>query len=172
MCWQNHQCSTEVPSPSKATREASSQCQNCTWQHPPGCDNCPTQESIGRGCSKKGHWQAKCHSSKKNQSTAPLDGQAKGSLISMQRRGKKADLIEVHTEKPLCNEIFPDNVHASHTNEAYTTVCLPASASNKGMASLQVKVDTRASRNVLPMCLFRHLYPDHITRQVTQLASM
>ena len=32
------------------------------------------------------------------------------------------------------------------------------------MASLQVKVDTGASRNVLPLCLFRHLYPDCIDK--------
>ena len=32
------------------------------------------------------------------------------------------------------------------------------------MASLQVKVDTGASRNVLPLCLFRHLYPNCIDK--------
>ena len=32
------------------------------------------------------------------------------------------------------------------------------------MASLQVKVDTEASRNVLPLHLFRHLYPVHIDK--------
>ena len=28
----------------------------------------------------------------------------------------------------------------------------------------QVKVDTGASGNVLPLCLFRHLHPDHIDK--------
>ena len=40
------------------------------------------------------------------------------------------------------------------------TVHLPASVSKKGMASLQVKVDTVANRNVLPLHLFRHIYPN------------
>ena len=70
-------------------------------------------------------------------------------LVSMERRGKKADLMGVHTEEPPCDGIFLDNVCAPHINEAYTTVCLPASASSKGMASLQVKADTGASKNVL-----------------------
>ena len=51
-------------------------------------------------------------------------------------KGKKADLLGVHTEEPACDEIFLNNVHAPNTNEAYTTVCLPAFASSKGMASL------------------------------------
>ena len=150
--------------PWKQPQKHPSQYQNCTCQHPPGCDNCPAQESICRGCSKQGHWQAKCHSSKKNQSTAPVDSQSKGMPDQHAKKGKKADLIEVHTEEPPCNEIFLNNVHALHTNEAYTTVLLPASASNKGMASLWVKFDTGASENVLLLHLFRHLYPDHIEK--------
>ena len=52
------------------------------------------------------------------------------------KKGKKADLLGVNTEEPPCDQIFLDDVHAPQSNEAYTTVCLPASASNKGMASL------------------------------------
>ena len=36
---------------------------NCTHQHPPSRHNCPAQDSACKGCGKKGHWQAKCHSS-------------------------------------------------------------------------------------------------------------
>ena len=63
--------------PQKQLQKYPSQCKNCTCQNPPGCDNCPIQESIWRGCLKKGHWQAKCHSSKKDQSIAPVDSQSK-----------------------------------------------------------------------------------------------
>ena len=164
MCWQSHHCSTEVPLTLKATTEASSQCQSCTCQYPPGHDSCPATESVCRVCSKKGHWQAKCCSSKKYLSTAPVDSQSKGMPGWHAKKGKKADLIGVHTEEPPCDEIFLNNVCAPHTNEAYTTVCLPTSASSKGMASHQVKVDTGASRNVLPLCLFRHLYPNCIDK--------
>ena len=55
------------------------------------------------------------------------------------------------------------DVHAPQCNEAYTTIQLPASASRKGTASLCIKVDTRAGGNVLPLCVFRHLYPDQIS---------
>ena len=51
----------------------------------------------------------------------------------------------------------------SQCNEGYTMVQLPASTSSKGTASLHVKVDTRAGGNVLPLCVFQHLYPNWIS---------
>ena len=60
-------------------------------------------------------------------------------------------------------EIMIRNVHAPQCNEAYTTIQLPASASRKATASLHIKVDTGAGGNVLPLHVFRHLYPDQIS---------
>ena len=65
---------------------------------------------------------------------------------------------DAHQEK-----IVVDEVHASWCNEVYTMVQLPASASRKGTASLHVKVDTGAGGNVLPLCVFKHLYPNWIS---------
>ena len=42
--------------------------------------------------------------------------------------------------------------------------CLIVSSSNKRMASIQVKIDTGASRNFLPLHLFKHLYPNCIDK--------
>ena len=55
------------------------------------------------------------------------------------------------------------DVCAPQCNEAYTTIQPPASASRKGTASLCIKVDTGAGGNVLPLCVFQHLYPDQIS---------
>ena len=79
-----------------------------------GMDNCPAQESVCKGCLKKGHWQAKSHSSKKYQSTAPVDIQSKGMPGQHRKKGKKVDLIGVHTKEPPHDEIFLDDVHAPH----------------------------------------------------------
>ena len=150
--------------PQKQPQKHPSQCQNCIYQHPPGHDNCPAWESVCKGCLKKGHWQAKYHSSKNNQSTAPVDNQSKGVHGWHERKGKKAHLVGVHTEETPYDDILLDDVCAPHTNEAYTTFCLPASFSKKGMASLWVKVNIGGSVNVLPLCLFRHLYPNGIDK--------
>ena len=60
-------------------------------------------------------------------------------------------------------EIMVRDVCAPQCNEAYTTIQLPASASRKGTALLCIKVNTRARGNVLPFCVFWHLYPDQIS---------
>ena len=60
-------------------------------------------------------------------------------------------------------EIMVGDVCAPQCNEAYTTIQLPVSTSRKGIASLHIKVDTRAGGNVLPLCVFHCLYPDQIS---------
>ena len=64
---------------------------------------------------------------------------------------------DTHPEK-----IVVGDVHAPWCNEAYTTVQLPTSASSKGTASLCIKVDTGAGGNVLPLGIFKCLYPNWI----------
>ena len=56
--WQGHQPWTNKPQKSNFTVPQLHPC-----SHPPGHDNCPAQNAICKGSSKKGHWHAKCHSS-------------------------------------------------------------------------------------------------------------
>ena len=87
-------------------------------------------------------------------------------------KGMKADLVWVHTEEPPCDEIFLDHVSAPHTNEAYTTVHLPACASNKGMASLRVIV-TQGQVKMFYHCISSNTsILITLTKQITQLALM
>ena len=60
-------------------------------------------------------------------------------------------------------DIMVGDVHTPKCNEAYTNVQLPASASRKGAASLHIKVDSGAGGNVLPLHVFRCLYPNQIS---------
>ena len=62
------------------------------------------QVSVCKGGLKKGHWQAKCSSSKNSQSTALVDNQSKGTHGWHGRKGKNSDLVGVHTEEPRCDE--------------------------------------------------------------------
>ena len=88
-------------------------------------------------------------------------------------------MVQVNTEElPQCNELFVsavdcgtvgdthpedfvvDDVCVPQCNEAYTMVQLPASASSKGTASLYIKGNTGARGNVVPLHVFKHLYPN------------
>ena len=94
----------------------------------------------------------------------------KTDTIDVREEHSPQDEIALHYIQPNTTvrhthpeEIMVRDVHAPQCNEAYTTIQLPASTSRKGSASLRVKVDTRAGGNVLPLHVFRCLYPDQIS---------
>ena len=175
----------------------SKDCPNCTQQHPAGRANCPAHDTHCSKCDKMGHWGPKCHGGKPLQSrNAPRPGsQQRKSRFPprnhnhCQGQKNKTDAIDIREDhcpqdEVVLHYIHPNttvrhthpeeimvrDVHAPQCNEAYTTIQLPASASRKGTASLHVKVDTRAGGNVLPLCVFRCLYPDQISPAAYPLA--
>ena len=175
-------CQGHQPHKNKPQKFAS-QYPNCTCSHPPGHDNCPAWNAICKGCSKKAHWHAKCHSSGTvGQQPTKSDGAEKAPHHQCHGKGKKADMVQVNTaEASPCDELFVDtvdcgtvgdshpeeivvdNVHVIWGNEAYTMVQLPASTSSKRTGSLGIKVNTGAGGNVLPLHVFQHLYPTQIS---------
>ena len=137
-----------------------------------------------------GHWGPKCHGGKPLQprNTPPPGSQQRKSRFPPrnhnhhQGQKNKTDTIDVREDHSPQDDIalhyiqanatvrhtHPEEIMVRHVcapqcNEAYTTIQLPASASRKGTASLCIKVDTRAGGNVLPLCVFQHLYPDQIS---------
>ena len=59
-------------------------------------------------------------------------------------------------------EIIIGDITTGHS-EAFTNVTLPAPAGDKAhKASTRVKVDTGAGGNILPLRLFRQMYPDQV----------
>ena len=71
------------------TQKSVSQWLSCTHSHPPGCDNCPAWNAICKGCSKKGHWNAQCHTTgTASQQPAKSDGAEKAPPSSMPCKGE------------------------------------------------------------------------------------
>ena len=165
-------------------------CPNWTQQHPAGRSNCPACDSHCSKCDKMGHWGPKCHGGKLllTRNAPPPGSQQRKSRCPprnpshCQGWNNKTDAIDVNedhspqdkialhfiqpnmtTRNTHPKEIMVRDVHAPQCNEAYTTIQLPASASRKGTASLNIKVDTRAGGNVLPLHVFQHWYPDQIS---------
>ena len=137
-----------------------------------------------------GHWGPKCHGGKPlltRNAPPPRSQQRKSRCLPRKHNhcqgwNNKTDTIDVredhspqdelalHYIQPNMTiknthpkEIMVKDVCAPQCNEAYTTIQLPASASRKGTASLCIKVNTGAGGNVLPLHVFRHLYPDQIS---------
>ena len=149
-------------------------CPNCTHQHPPSRNNCPTHDSACKGCGKKGHWQAKCQSC----NTTSLQASLHPPHFKNHEKGREPQAAKAKTEKkPPHKDLFIaamncgtvgdmhpkemiiDNISSQQCSEAYTVIKLPASASSKGTTSVHVKIDTRSGGNILPLCLFQQLHP-------------
>ena len=148
-------------------------CPNCTHQHPPSRHNCLAQDAACKGCGKKGHWQAKCCIT----STTSLQASLHQPLFKSHKKGRETQAAKSKTEKrPPCKDLFMaamdcrtvgdmhpkemiiDNISSQQCNEAYMVIKLPASASSKGTASANVKIDTRSGGNILPLHLFQQLH--------------
>ena len=66
------------------------------------------------------------------------------------------------------DEIMIDNIKRPRITEAYTIVHLPADCDGKTNASIQVKFNTRAGGNVMPLRVFERLYPKQMNLNVNQ----
>ena len=76
--------------------------------------------------------------------------------------GIKVDFYSTIDDDP--EEIIIGDITTGH-NEAFTDVTLPAPASYKlHEARVRVKVDTEAGGNILPLQLFRQMYPDQVNK--------
>ena len=148
-------------------------CPNCTHQHPLGRNNCPACDLACKGCGKKGHWLAKCHSSN---TTSTQTTQCQPHFKNHEK-GRESQAAKAKTEKRLLHkdlfiatmdcrtvgdmhpkEMIINNISSQWCNEAYMVIKLPASAISKGTASVHVKIDTASGGNILPLCLFQQLH--------------
>ena len=149
-------------------------CPNCTHQHPPSRHNCSPWDSACKGCGKKGHWRAKCHSS----STTSLQASHHQPHFKSCKMGRETQAAKAKTEiRPQYKDLFiaamdcgtvgdvhpkemiMNNISSQQCNEVYTVIKLPASASSKGTTSVCVKIDTGSGGNILPLHLFWQLHP-------------
>ena len=164
-----HTCQTHDPT----LLTSYTPCPNCTCQHPPSRNNCPTHNSACKGCGKKGHWEAKCLSS----NTTSLQTtrcqphfknhekrrESQAAKAKTEKRPPHKDLFIAAMDCQTAGDTHPkemiiNNISSQWCNKVYTVIKLPASASSKGTASVHVKIDTRSGGNILPFCLFQQLH--------------
>ena len=138
-------------------------CGNCTKSHAPGRASCPAKDSTFWSCGKTGHWDARCcsaSSTQKDPNKKPPRHEANGG------KQKQTYSVDVGNDcNPHCDGVFVNttaiNIDA-HT-EAWATVTLPAEIGSNHCGSLWCKVNTGASDNVMPLCVFAKLFPSCIT---------
>ena len=106
------------------------------------------------------HWDAKCQSTssrQKDPNKPPRCGH---------NGSKQKHPVDVGNDyDPQCDEVSVNTtaVNIDALTEAWATVTMPAGIGPNQYGSLQCKVYTDASGNVMPLHVFAKLFPSHIT---------
>ena len=187
ICCQKQQHQQQQPQQQKphTTSTAQHTCGNCTKSHAPGRSSCPTKDSVCSGCGCTGHWQLCCRSSGGPQATKKPEGTEKkqgGYCCNHWQCGYRwTDVVDVGADhNPQLDEVNMAGVALLHghewlgadpeyitvadikTNmrtEAFTTVKMPADIGPNQLGRVHCKVDTGAGGNVMPLCVFKKLFP-------------
>ncbi|XP_014663369.1 PREDICTED: uncharacterized protein K02A2.6-like [Priapulus caudatus] len=158
--------------PNKGGRPRTSDCKQCGFcglHHPPR--QCPAYRDTCKHCGRRGHW-AKCCRSKSDRTPVP----------SWRRRSRQervdampveeGQLLADHGEEGF-SQMFSSilissmDTTAGESTEAFTVLSI-ACPSKVGKHRLQVKVDTGAGGNTLPLRIIHEMYPKGQWRSIVR----
>lgn len=150
-----------------------SACRNCGGRHEP--KKCPAYGSSCRLCGKPNHWAKVCRSPETSQQPAQRQGTPRhprggshGSKGKRPQRKVHHFQADQHQEESDFDMLTFNNIQASSMttsrDEAYVKLEVQLS-SHSGVHQLQLKVDTGAQGNTLPLRVFRQMFPDLLTKE-------
>ena len=127
-------------------------CGKCGTSHAPR--NCPAYRSKCNACGRMGHWKSKC----RNTNKPPFKRRSQS-----KSRGRRHDAVE--EEYDCCEEsdvyhLQFNTVESSDSrSEVYANIDIKL---GRIPAKLNTKVDTGAQGNILPLRIFRKMFPDKL----------
>ena len=135
-------------------------CTKCGKIHKlPHKGNCPAHGTKCRNCGKMNHWQKVCKSGKVQCRSKSPHGRNKRLINNLEEQNKE----DLYADIPTIGTIEINNVENTNkatSEEIFTTIRV--NRKNNGDINLKCKVDTGAQSNILPIHLFRVLYPELI----------
>ena len=156
---------------SRSSASNTAKCGKCGLQH--DRSKCPAHGSTCRTCGKQNHWQKVCRSGKQPSNTFKPNHTRNSRSRSKSRnrnQNKRVNAVnqnddESHVEDMLdLDQLRFESIHINHVSkvtkrdEAYADVGIKLEGI-ANPATLKVKVDTGAQGNVLPIRIFRRMYP-------------
>ena len=162
-------------------------CKNCGGSHPyKPRENCPAYGTTCRKCGKTGHWQHVCLSSgakptrqrrnsrsrsrsrtrgsyRKSRSPTPKPQQRESEVHSVQHADMVSDFENLTFETVMFTQQI-DGVNTANNkstdtrSEAFTTLNIKLPR-RPGTHTLKAKVDTGAQGNIIPLRIFRRMFP-------------
>ena len=170
----NKHCSDKKPMKMK--------CNNCGLEHPlRPRDRCPAYGSKCMNCHKDNHWAKVCRSNphrltstrgrQRNRANSrprhlsnSRDRRNRRSVSRNRRDGDEREISDqfetITFESITVNAIAPRNLSE---DEVFVTVDINLHKLSNRPAKLKAKLDTGAQGNILPLRLYRRMYPEYLT---------
>ena len=160
-------------------KQGQSRCGNCNWSHPPR--KCPAYGTTCKECGKPNHWAVVCRSKKYKQSwkgknpqptkgeTRPSDQHKGKPNSSIRHKGKPKKLHEMTQSSQSPDDLQEEletlkfeciSIDTISTSEAFAKIDILLKPNVP--ATLKAKVDTGAEGNILPLRIYRQMYPNNI----------
>ena len=151
-------------------------CDFCSRRHPAGRDKCPAYGTVCKTCGQRNHWSrsAKCRprSERRSDSRQRTGGRDRQRSRSRPRKGNhgnggKRQFNEVRSndskglddafETLSFQSVGVDVIDNDTRDEVFTSIGITL---RRKPATLKAKVDTGAQGNLLPLRIFRRMYPE------------
>ena len=167
------------PPPKKTGPVKEKFCKRCGLTHSKYLsESCPAWGSTCHVCGKANHWGKMCNTTE-NPKSGDKGGQKAGSRVKPKARfaprkqksvnamqneewSEEEDPFESVNFDSLTINSVRDNSNRDTRDEIYVKVDIKLEDNPRVPATLKAKVDSGAQGNVLPMRLFRQMYPDKV----------
>ena len=166
------QASSKIDVVSKQPWQKSQQtCRNCGLVHSfDDRQKCPAFGKECRACGRLNHWEKKCRSGKPDRKTQFQKSDRK-KANKFKRKEIHAQQEEDDTSEDEFLSVGMIKVHemesknSDEDDEAYSTIQIQKKVGKKRtFIDLRVKVDTGAQSNLLPISLYRRMFPEHMAQ--------
>ena len=163
---ERHNNTGEVHAVSNSKPSSLIDCSKCGTKHRRG--NCPAYGSKCKRCGKPNHWQAVCFTKLPQGQPSSSHRTSRSPSRSRTRRPSRSPSVGERFDTLYFEAVNIEalDTPASRTetppSEAYATIRLDL-GNTQQPATLRAKVDTGAQGNILPLRLYRDMFPENIT---------
>ena len=153
------------------------ECRRCGKQHGSNA-TCPAMGSTCKACGKANHWARVCRSKSKGGPTQGANQQPQHKTTFQRKKGKnqKAHAVAYGSEEESTEEfdsltfesVTVDTVGQTR-DEVFVNIKVELPSKPRCTTRLKAKVDTGAQANILPLRIYRSMFPENIREDNTPI---
>ena len=139
-------------------QKESRSCRRCGKVHGPR--NCPAYKHTCKICNKSGHWESVCFTAASN--ATPKQKKTQPRQKSQKRyKGRRHDSVREESDDSQDENVYHLQFNTVESSDSRTEVYANVDIKlGKTPAKLKTKVDTGAQGNILPLRIYKQMFPE------------